>query len=143
VFVYRLYGFGTIEDTLYKLNIQKVALSKSVVDKKGQSNWFKRRDLQQYFSLPDLNAASLVKEEPLADQVAVYVRTALRDALIEFINHDQYVAQHEDQLNDEDLVEATAHFTAELERINTAKAGIRNPTVVLASGVTPTNPASE
>jgi len=30
VFVYRLYGFDTIEDVLYQLNLKKVFLSKSV-----------------------------------------------------------------------------------------------------------------
>eukprot|EP00833_Pecoramyces_ruminatium_P018797 jgi/Orpsp1_1/1192829/evm.model.d7180000096201.1 len=55
VFVYRFYGFQTLEESLFKTNIKKIVLSKRTIDIKKAESRFDKKELKYYFTIPEKN----------------------------------------------------------------------------------------
>ena len=125
VYVYRLYSYRTMEDTIYKLNMQKLALFKSVIDKKSMATWYSRDELKRYFDDPtslkedDYPVVSATYEWP--DAIMNTIRDKHIKDVADLVDHGEMVRAFRQSLSKEDLEFAKKDLKEEYERINGAK----------------------
>lgn len=121
VYVYRLYAYGTIEDTLYKLNLKKLTLSKMVVDRKHTSAVFTKNELTQYFAPPILGESHLNPGFDYGDEVVNGLRDSMAGKVIEILDHCVLLEHFDQVLSEQEMAEASVNLAEELKRVQKNK----------------------
>ncbi|KAI8817125.1 uncharacterized protein EV422DRAFT_255958 [Fimicolochytrium jonesii] len=124
VIVYRIQAHDTFESTLYKKNIQKLALSKHVVDQKQTSRNFTKAEMKQYFRVPDMSDSWQLSPEDEDELFPVEnpdppleaVLRNLREDLVAVRKHSDMLQEVEDEMNDEEKAASTQFYEDEKAR---------------------------
>ncbi|KAI3631242.1 hypothetical protein MIR68_010732 [Amoeboaphelidium protococcarum] len=125
VYVYRLYTFGTIEDALYKLNVKKTSLFKSVVDQESMSSWFPKNELKLYFRAPPRNIKSFSIDQDLLqnDPLLKRIMDTYRNVVVQLNDYSDLIRGFSQQLTSHELLQANAKLRQEQHRIRSLKLG--------------------
>ncbi|KAJ3090935.1 hypothetical protein HK102_002186 [Quaeritorhiza haematococci] len=123
-FVYRLCTFDTYEDKIMNRNVQKEGLAREVVDKANIHKIFSKKDLSEYFKVPDENPESqLADDQTFEDPVLMEVIRRHRELLVNIQPYEELIKEEENLLDEEDkeFTDKQIWFEQQQARFSTSK----------------------
>uniref|UniRef100_A0A914PRF0 Uncharacterized protein n=1 Tax=Panagrolaimus davidi TaxID=227884 RepID=A0A914PRF0_9BILA len=105
VYVYRLVTHGTLEDAIYKRQINKESIAHRILDKEDLYNQFTTNELQIYVNdyIPETTEPNL--QQPFEDKIIETLIKNIPQMIVSIQSHDSFFDPCEnDEITDEDLL---------------------------------------
>ncbi|KAI6171063.1 SNF2 family N-terminal domain containing protein [Aphelenchoides bicaudatus] len=120
VYVYRLVGYGTIEDRIYMRQVTKESIASRVIDERQVKRHYKHSDMNELYKLEvsEYDATKPLSYVPSEDPLLASVVSKLKEAVVNILKHESLLKHIEEEvLNEEEEKEAWTKYR-EIENAN-------------------------